>query len=103
MIARSNIAEPAVDLPLGLVFGNAISLLDLADQLDSAALDAVEVIVAELAPLLLNFAAELLPIAFDSIPIPGKLTPLVGLPLAWVVFCQFADWIVLDEFPDGGR
>jgi hypothetical protein len=99
LIARSNIAEPAVDLPLGLVFGNAISLLDLADQLDSAALDAVKVIIGELAPLLLNFAAELLPIAFDSIPIHGKLTPLVCLPLAWVVFCQFADWIFWMNFP----
>ena len=71
--------------------------MDLADQLDSAALDAVEVIVAELAPLLLNFAAELL--SFDSIPILGKLTPLVGLPLAWVVFCQFADWTFWMNFP----
>src|SRR5262249_1320210 len=44
-------------------------------------------IIGELAPLLLNLAAELLPIAFNSVPIHRELTPLVCLPLVRVVFC----------------
>ena len=54
------VLQPGIDLPLGLVFGNAVPLLDLADQLDATALHEVKIIVRELAPLLLNLAAELL-------------------------------------------
>jgi hypothetical protein len=72
-----HIADPGVDLPLGLVLGDAVTLLDLTNQFDAAAFHDVEVVVSELAPLLLHLAAELLPIAFDTIPVHGTLTPLV--------------------------
>jgi hypothetical protein len=47
--------------------------LDPTNQLDATALDEIKVIIRELAPLLLNLAAELLPIAFDSVPIHESL------------------------------
>ncbi len=68
-----DISQPSVDLLLGLVLSNAVALLNPADQLDTATLHLVKIVVSELAPLLLNLAADLLPIAFDSIPVRGNL------------------------------
>src|SRR5262249_52739512 len=67
-----HIADPAVDLLLGLVFGDAVALLDLADQLDAASFDCGEIVVSELAPLLLDLAAQLLPITFDTVPVHDR-------------------------------
>src|SRR5262249_35680773 len=61
--------EPGVDLAVGFVLRHAVALLKPAAELRALALDDVEVIAGELAPLLLNLAFELLPIAFDTIPI----------------------------------
>ena len=47
------------DLLLGLVFGDAMALLKLAQQLVALASDDVEVIIRQLAPLLFDFAFEL--------------------------------------------
>jgi hypothetical protein len=47
--------------------------LNSSNQLDATALDEVKVIIGEFAPLLLNPAAELLPIAFDSVPVHESL------------------------------
>src|SRR4029450_8648226 len=47
--ARSHILQPGVDLTLGLVLGNAVSLLDPTNQLDATALDETKVIMRELA------------------------------------------------------
>src|SRR6266446_7119515 len=58
--------EPGIDLALGLV---PRALLKPAAELRALTLDDVEIVVAELAPLLLNLAFELFPIAFNSIPI----------------------------------
>jgi hypothetical protein len=52
-----HIPHPAIDLLLGLVLGDAVALLDLANQLDATPPDGGEVIVSEFAPLLLNLAA----------------------------------------------
>src|SRR5262249_57471145 len=57
--------EPGVDLALGFVLRHAVALLKPAAELRALALDDVEVVAGELAPLLLNLAFELLPIAFD--------------------------------------
>jgi hypothetical protein len=62
-------ALPGRDLLLGLVLGHAITFLDLAGQLGATTLDDVEVVVGELAPLRLDLALELLPVAFDAIPV----------------------------------
>src|SRR4029079_3493767 len=76
-----HITDPAIHLLFGLVLGNAISLLDFADKLGAATLDDREIVVGELAPLLLGFAGELLPIAFDSIPVHGSWLLSLNAPL----------------------
>ena len=58
--------EPGVDLALGLVLGIAVPLLQPSGELGALALDQVDVVVGQLAPLLLGLALELLPIAFDA-------------------------------------
>src|SRR5690606_3777692 len=54
-------------LALRLFLRPAVPLLDLAFELFGAAVDAVEVIIGELAPLLLHLAANLLPVALQLI------------------------------------
>src|SRR5246127_4731052 len=61
--------EPGIDLALGLVPRHAVALLKPAAELRALTLDDVEIVVGEFAPLLLNLAFELFPIAFNSIPI----------------------------------
>src|SRR5262245_35051023 len=70
--------EPSVDLALGIVLGNAVALLKPARKLGALALDHIEVVVGELAPLLLNLALELFPVAFHAVPIHGFLL-LLGI------------------------
>src|SRR5205823_8108890 len=71
--------EPSVDLALGLVLGYAIALLESAAELPALAFDYVEVVVAELPPLLLNLALERVPTAFDTIPIHHLLLPMLEM------------------------
>src|SRR5262249_45112099 len=54
---------------LRLILGVAVALLQTAGELLAPALDDFEIVLGELAPLLLGFAFELLPVSFDSIPI----------------------------------
>ena len=63
---------------LHLILGVAVARLDLAFQLLTVAVDLGNVVVGELAPLLLDLAGHLLPIAFDAIPVHGVLL-VVGL------------------------
>ena len=55
------------DLLLGLVLGDAMALLKLAQQLVAFASDDVEVIVRQLTPLLFDFSFELQPVPFKAI------------------------------------
>src|ERR1700674_297374 len=71
------ISQPAVDLPLGFIALNAVTLLDPADELGAFALDQIEIVVGELAPLLLRFAFYLLPVSFHAIPV-HRCLPLAG-------------------------
>jgi hypothetical protein len=57
---------PIVDVPAHLILGKAIALLDLAFQLLAAAVDCVQVVAGELAPLFLDLALDLLPICFGA-------------------------------------
>src|SRR5262245_22482235 len=75
--------EPGVDLALGFILRHAVALLKPAAELRALALDDVEVVAGELAPLLLNLAFELLPIAFDTIPI-HRFAPLFAAFLCFV-------------------
>src|SRR5262245_26866873 len=74
------------DLALGFVLRHAVALLKPAAELHALALDDVEVVAGELAPLLLNLAFELLPIAFDTIPI-HRFAPL-SLSLCLLRSCR---------------
>src|SRR5262245_38446894 len=78
--------EPAVDLALGLVLRHAVALLKPAAELHALTLDDVEIIAGELAPLLLNLAFELFPIAFDTIPI-HRFAPVCFVPVCFVPVC----------------
>ena len=60
---------PVFHLAFGFVFGDPVVFLDLADELVAAAGDCVQMVVGELAPLLLDLAFYLLPVAFDAIPV----------------------------------
>ena len=65
--------EPVVYILVDLVLGETVALLQLDLELLAAALDHVEVVVGELAPLLLGGALELLPVAFNPVPIHRHL------------------------------
>src|SRR3982074_2931619 len=65
--------HPRVDLTLRLILGDAVAFLDTADELVLLAADDGQVVLGQLAPLLLHLAGELLPIAFDAIPIHDSL------------------------------
>jgi hypothetical protein len=69
---------PFFDLPLRLFAGDAVVLLNPTHQLLALALDLVELVVGQLAPLLQGLAAELLPVAFDLIPVHG-LPPVAAI------------------------
>ena len=60
-----------VEFLLRLFLFVAISFLDAADQLISLSSDHGQLVVGQLAPLLLDLAGQLLPIAFDLIPVHG--------------------------------
>lgn len=63
--------KPVVDLALGFVFGLAVAFLQLARELFPVAANDVQVVIGELAPVLLDLALELFLIAFDLIPVHG--------------------------------
>jgi hypothetical protein len=68
--------EPGIDLAFGVVPRHAVALLKPAAELRALTLDDVEIVVGELAPLLLSLAFELFPIAFNSIPI-HRVSPVL--------------------------
>src|SRR6185503_8260316 len=61
--------EPLVDLAIRLVAGDPVPLLDLPDELIAATHDDIHVVVGEPAPLLAGLTLELLPSAFNLVPI----------------------------------
>ena len=68
-VSPLDLREPFVDCALGLLFVVAIALLEDAEQFDALAVHDIDIVVGELAPLLLSLALELLPVAFNLIPI----------------------------------
>jgi hypothetical protein len=60
---------PVIDVLLGPIFLVTIALLDFAFQLIALAIDNVQIIVSELAPLFFDFALGLLPVTFDAVPV----------------------------------
>jgi hypothetical protein len=70
--------EPVVDVLADLVLGKAVALLQLAFELFAAALDDVEIVIGELAPLLLGGTLELLPVALRPCSNPSLSPPVLG-------------------------
>jgi hypothetical protein len=84
------------DLSLGLVLADTVRFLDLSGELVALTRYHVEMIVGELAPLLLHLALVLLPVTRNRIPIhkqppvEGFVSQLVTAPLEVVQFlCLF--------------
>ncbi len=65
----SGLALPRSQLHLRLILGQAIPLLNHPGELFAMPGDDGEVVVSQLAPLLLRFAGDLLPIALDLVPV----------------------------------
>ena len=63
------LAVPLMDLALGFLFGDTIAFLDFSSQDFLVALYLLQVVISELAPLVLDLAFELFPITYDLIPI----------------------------------
>src|SRR5436305_11401975 len=72
---------PAADLLVGFVASAAVFLLDLAHELVALAADGVELVVGQLAPLFLDRSLELLPVAFDAIPVHGSPFRMIAVPV----------------------
>jgi hypothetical protein len=65
--------EPIIDVLAHEVFSQSIALLDLALELLAAAVDLSEIVIGQLAPLLLDFASFQLPsIRFQSMSLPPQ-------------------------------
>src|SRR5918993_4823337 len=70
---------PGPDLGFGFFLGDAVSGLDLADELVAPAFDLEQIVFGELAPLLLHGAFGLVPAALELLP--DRLgVGLAGLP-----------------------
>src|SRR5690554_4737807 len=67
--------QELVEVALGLLAAVAVALLDTADELVVVAFGHRQVVVRELAPLLLDVALELLPVALQNVPVHGELLP----------------------------
>jgi hypothetical protein len=63
---------PLVDLLARGVLLDAVTLLDLAFELVALSADGGEVVVGQIAPLLLELPLELLSVSFDTIPVHGS-------------------------------
>src|SRR5690606_21655329 len=75
----SETGNPAVHLAFCSFLGVTVLLLHEADELFAATLDAVPLVVGDVAPLGLGLALELLPVPGDLIPVHDVLHYLGGL------------------------
>jgi len=64
---------PVAQLFLDVILGRAVAFLDLARELIAPAGDDVEVVIGQLAPLLLDAARDLFPVALNAIPVHTNL------------------------------
>src|SRR5437016_10114417 len=61
--------EPVVHILVDLILGKAVTLLQLALQLFATAFDHIEIVVGKFAPFFLGGTLELLPVAFNPVPV----------------------------------
>jgi hypothetical protein len=73
-LGRSGIVFlPIAQLLFSLVFRDALAFLNLAQQLVFFAIDHIQIIIRELAPLLFDLAFDLGPIAFNDVFVHGDV------------------------------
>src|ERR1700687_2514427 len=60
-----------LDLLLGFIFRNSVRVLETAGEFFALTGNLVDLVVRQPAPLFANLALELLPVAFDAVPIHG--------------------------------
>src|SRR5215471_1573906 len=65
------LTDPLVDLPFGLVASDAVAFLNFAHELLRLALDEVQIVIGQHAPLLANLALELVPLSLERILVHG--------------------------------
>jgi len=68
-ISVSDLAHPTINFSLNFFFGIAIMCLQAAFEFIAPALDYCKVVIGQFSPMLLGFALELFPIAFNFIPV----------------------------------
>jgi hypothetical protein len=68
-------AEVCVGAALGLLTAPAVAFLKLAEQFIFVAGDLIPLVVGDLAPLLAGLAFELIPFAFDHVPVDSHRVP----------------------------
>src|SRR5680860_1466425 len=71
--------QEVVHAPLGLLAAVTVALLDLANQLLVIALRRLDVVLGELAPLLLDAALELLPLTSQDVSVHRR-SPSLAMP-----------------------
>src|SRR5262245_65934965 len=87
-LSTHGLRVPFIDLFLSLVASDAVALLDLADELFAAALDQIDVVVGQLAPLFADQSLELRPLALKRVSIHEVLIPLGSSDsdLVWIFY-----------------
>src|SRR5579859_7020819 len=78
-VLRVHRAVPVVNLLLGVLFVYSVSLLNFAHQLVLLAFDHLEIAIGQLAPAGADFTFHLLPLAFYLVPIHAILLKFVPL------------------------
>src|SRR5262245_35453502 len=79
ILSFREIVCPFIDVLLRLLLGDAIPLLNLANQLLSFALDLIEVVVGQVAPFLFDLSLKLFPLSGNLIPIHNITSCLLVL------------------------
>src|SRR6516165_1085948 len=74
--------KPVVDLLLDLILSVPVPRLDLALELLAISVNQSDVIIGKLAPLFLDLACHLLPIALDAVPVHDRALSSYG-SLCW--------------------
>src|SRR5690606_34757067 len=69
--------DEVIHLTLGIGLGLAVFLLDQTHHLIALALDAVKLVIGEVAPGLFGFALEFFPLSFDLIAVHGALLCMI--------------------------
>src|SRR4051812_34809811 len=73
LVVAGCVIQPVVDIARRLVAGNAIAFLHFADELIFSSVELIDLVVGQLAPLFLDAAFELGPLAFENVVVHVRL------------------------------